>query len=70
MCVGVTLWFGWGGVVSVCRLQPAYGYHTIVVKFVCEFFGCDCYYMLIFIELHFSNFRPLTCFSVMIPEAV
>jgi len=19
MCVGVTLWFGWGGVVSVCR---------------------------------------------------
>jgi len=32
MCVGVTLWFGWGGVVSVCRLQqllqPTYGYHT------------------------------------------
>ena len=33
MCVGVTLWFGWGGVVSVCRLrhympQTAYGYHT------------------------------------------
>jgi len=25
MCVGVTLWFGWGGVVSVCRLKPAYG---------------------------------------------
>ena len=25
MCVGVTLWFGWGGVVSVCRLQPTYG---------------------------------------------
>jgi len=21
MCVGVTLWFGWGGVVSVCMLQ-------------------------------------------------
>jgi len=21
MCVGVTLWFGWGGVVSGCRLQ-------------------------------------------------
>jgi len=20
-CVGVTLWFGWGGVVSVCRLK-------------------------------------------------
>ena len=28
MCVGVTLWFGCGGVVSVCMLQPAYGYHT------------------------------------------
>jgi len=22
------------------------------------------------LELYFSNFRPLTCFSVMIPEAV
>jgi len=21
MCVGVTLWFGWGGVASVCRLR-------------------------------------------------
>jgi len=21
MCVGVTLWFDWGGVVSVCRLS-------------------------------------------------
>ena len=21
MCVGVTVWFGWGGVVSLCRLQ-------------------------------------------------
>jgi len=20
-CIGVTLWFGWGGVVSVCRLK-------------------------------------------------
>jgi len=35
MCFGVTLWFGWGGVVSRCRLkqfavvlQPASGYHT------------------------------------------
>jgi len=27
MCIGVTVWFGWGGVVSVWRLQPAYGYH-------------------------------------------
>ena len=28
------------------------------------------YYLFIFIELYVSNFRPLTCFSVMIPEAV
>jgi len=27
MRVGVTLWFGWGGVVSGCRLQSASGYH-------------------------------------------
>jgi len=24
MCVGVTLWFGWGGVVSGCRLKHIY----------------------------------------------
>ena len=34
MCFGVTLWFGCGGVVSVCRLrhlvpQPAYGYYFV-----------------------------------------
>jgi len=23
MCVGVTVWFGWGGVVSLCRLKHA-----------------------------------------------
>ena len=39
-----------------------YKYEQIVAKFY--------YHMLIFIELYFSNFRPLTCFSVMIPEAV
>ena len=32
MCVGVTLWYGCGGVVSVCRLKPAYGYHTTTEK--------------------------------------
>jgi len=21
MCVGVTIWFGWGGVVSLCKLK-------------------------------------------------
>ena len=36
MCVGVTLWFGWSGVVphhpSQTVLQPAYGYHTTPAK--------------------------------------
>jgi hypothetical protein len=37
MCVGVTVWLGWGGVVSLCRLkhkyvQPAYGYYTTPAK--------------------------------------
>ena len=39
LCVVVTLWFGCGGVVSVCRLrhywslsQPAYRYHTTPAK--------------------------------------
>ena len=32
MCVGVTLRFGCGGVVSVCRLKPAYRYHTTTAK--------------------------------------
>jgi hypothetical protein len=32
MRVGVTVWFGWGGVVSGCRLQPASGYHTTPTK--------------------------------------
>ena len=27
MCVGVTVWFGWGGVVSGCRLQPKHVEH-------------------------------------------
>jgi len=28
MCVGVTLWFGCGGVVSVCRLKQCCTLHT------------------------------------------
>jgi len=27
MCVGVTLWFGWGGVVSGCRLKHWFSLH-------------------------------------------
>ena len=33
MCVGVTLWLGWGGVVSGCRLKPASGYLLCVAQF-------------------------------------
>ena len=42
--------------------------YTVITpqKFTHKFY----YYMLIFIELYFSNFRPLTCFSVMLPETV
>jgi len=29
MCVGVTLWFGWGGVVSGCRLKQSNKTHEI-----------------------------------------
>jgi len=49
-----------------------YKYEQTVVKFMCElkFTHKFYYYLLIFIELDFSNFRPITCFSVMIPEAV
>jgi len=28
------------------------------------------YYVFIFTELYFSNFRPLACFNVTIPDAV
>jgi len=28
MCVGVTLWFGWGGVVSVCWLKSYWSVHV------------------------------------------
>ena len=28
MCVGVTVWFGWGGVVSLCRLKHCFSLHT------------------------------------------
>jgi len=31
MCVCVTLWFGWGGLVPVCRLQPANGYQFLIL---------------------------------------
>jgi len=43
-----------------------YKYEHTVVKFIHKFYYC----VFIFIELNFRNFRPLTCFSVMIPDVV
>ena len=42
--------------------------YTVITleEFIHKFY----YYVLIFIELYFSNFIPVTCFSVMIPDAV
>jgi len=37
MCVGVTVWFGWGGVVSGCRLKQIFSLHLFIqVVFLCE----------------------------------
>jgi len=33
MCVGVTVWFGWGGVVSLCRLKQCFTTHEITQQF-------------------------------------
>jgi hypothetical protein len=35
-----------------------------------EFIYIFYYYVLIFIELYFSNFIPPICFNMMIPDAV
>ena len=32
MCVGVTVWFGWGGVVSLCRLKLAYAAGVVITR--------------------------------------
>jgi len=32
MCVGVTVWFGWGGVVSVCRMKQWLGWCGICMQ--------------------------------------
>ena len=53
MCVGVTLWFGWGGVVSVCRLKHCFSLKKRVRVVI---------FFLYFFSLHsfFSSF-PLSC---------
>ena len=39
MCVGVTLWFGWGGVVSVCRLKH-YIHPQELATYLLSYFMC------------------------------
>ena len=64
----------WSKITKITKITKIqfYKYEHIVAKLMCEFY----YYVFILIELYFSNFscfsnfRPLTCFSVMIPEAV
>ena len=64
----------WSKITKITKINKIqfYKYEHIVVKSLCEFY----YYVLILKEMYFSNFsyfsnfRPLTCFSVMIPEAV
>ena len=34
MCVGVTVWFGWGGVVSLCRLKHCFSLELVVDTYV------------------------------------
>jgi len=76
----------WSKITKRTKITKIHKYEHIVIRFMCEFFGCDyCvlltininfphkfyYYVLIFICFNnFSYFRPLTCFSVMITEAV
>ena len=32
MSVGVTVWFGWGGVLSLCRLKQSFSLHSEIIK--------------------------------------
>ena len=52
----------------VISLLHFYSIYAVITpeEFIYNFY----YSVLIFIKLFFSNFRPLTCFSVTIPDAV
>jgi len=54
MCVGVTLWFGWDGVVSVCRLK-----HCIMIVYQLD---AQILYFNTFI-IFLYMFRALLCSS-------
>jgi len=79
-----SLWYHHTGTSEWSKITKIqfYKYEQIVIKFIVNFTTIGIiittekfihkfyYYLLIFIELYFSNFRSLTCFSLMIPEAV
>ena len=54
----------WSKITKITKISKIqfYKYEHIVVKLLIELYFSNFSY--------FSNFRPLTCFSVMIPEAV
>ena len=68
----------WSKIAKITKITKIqfYKYEHIVVKLLCEFTHKFYYYVFILIGLYFSNFsyfsnfRPLTCFSVMISETV
>ena len=33
VCVGVTVWFDWGDVVSLCRLKQCFSLHNFLIMF-------------------------------------
>jgi hypothetical protein len=42
MCVGVTVWFGWGGVVSLCRLKQCFTTHEITQQIIRKVLNNGC----------------------------
>jgi len=58
MCVGVTLWFGWGGVVSVCRLKH------VCWCYVVAWLGWCCIRMQAEALVHTDTTPPQPCHTV------
>jgi hypothetical protein len=70
-----SLWYNhtetseWSKITKIIKIIQTqfYKYEQMVVKLMCEFLLTELYFSNF---SYFSNFRPLTCFSVIIPEAV
>ena len=60
MCVGVTLWFVWGGVVSVCRLRHFYvcwTVHHLDIWIKTDQLNVICFIISLFNAQHVSDFN-------------